>query len=581
MDRTRIFFFGIIGLTLLLVAGVFGVQLYNRVSDRLLNNDTGEIAVVEVPKGAVEVLLASSNTKKVWLDSVAAQFNSETHTLENGASVFVRVEHVTSGGSMNAILDGTLQPAAWSPGDGSWAAQANTTWEVRTNKPLASDACRPTIYAPLGFAMWRPMAEAMGWPDTPIGWDTITDLAANPDGWAVYDRPEWGQFTFGHTHPAYANSGLLSMTAFVYGVSGKGIDLTAADVYGDDVRTAMAALEQNTAKYGKQAPALLELMAKEGAGYLHAAAVPEAEVLRFNVERADELDFPLAFIFPKDGTIWADHPYCVLDNAEWVDENQAEGAALFLDYLRADAQQSMAIDSYLRPLDSGIALHAPISLANGTDPKVNPEVIPALPSPDAALSEAIVDQFLLTKRKAVVVVVLDVSGSMEGEKIKTAREATAAFMKRLHTDDEVAFVIFADEVVTISELQRVGDVVEVLADRVSRMPADGSTALYSAVCEAVKMVEAEKAVDEMSRLYGIILLSDGEDTVGVPSQGEMFATCLPTNAEVDGVKIFPIAFGKDSDTDVLGRIASVTGGRLYSAEPQTISKVYESISAEQ
>jgi hypothetical protein len=69
--------------------------------------------------------------------------------------------------------------------------------------------------------------------------------------------------------------------------------------------------------------------------------------------------------------------------------------------------------------------------------------------------------------------------------------------------------------------------------------------------------------------------------MGEPTENQMFVSCLPANAEADGVKIFPIAFGEDAAEDVLGRIATVTGGRMYSADPASISNAYLSISAEQ
>jgi hypothetical protein len=104
------------------------------------------------------------------------------------------------------------------------------------------------------------------------------------------------------------------------------------------------------------------------------------------------------------------------------------------------------------------------------------------------------------------------------------------------------------------------------------------------VCQATdvaaELKEQDVAAGE-SRLYGVVLLSDGEDTVGEPTENQMFVTCLPTNAEVDGVKIFPIAFGQDAAEEVLARIASVTGGRMYKADPASISNAYLSISAEQ
>ncbi|MFO7682770.1 MAG: VWA domain-containing protein [Chloroflexota bacterium] len=581
MDRTRVIFITIIAAALVLACGIFSVQF---LSQQLAgdNSTPDQAEATALPRNSVLVTLASSNTKENWLDQVVAQFNSENHTTADGSAIIVEVSHVTSGGSMNSILDGRSQPTAWSPGDQSWVEQANDTWQLRNNKPLTSETCQPTIYAPLGFAMWQPMAETLGWPNTPIGWDTIVDLAADPEGWASYGRPEWDEFRFGHTHPAYANSGLLSMTSFVYGIAGQ--NLTAADIYSEEVQTAMRDLQGNTAKYGREAPALLELMAQEGPSYLHAAAVPEADTVRFNVERSSELAFPLAFIFPSGGTIWADHPYCILDNADWVTPEQAEAAAVFRDYLLAKPQQELAIENYLRPLDSAIAMHAPLDLANGTDPKASPQTIPALPSPTTEISSAIIDIFQLNKRKATVMLVLDVSGSMEGDKIKTAREATVEFLSRLDPNDEVGVMIFSDAPTILSAPTRTGDVAEGLNQRISGLVANGNTAMYEAVCDAVKAItvlQDEDTANGESRLYGIVLLSDGEDTVGRVTENQMFATCLPANAEADGIKIFPIAFGTEADTDVLARMASVSGGSMFTADPTSISNVYISISAEQ
>lgn len=584
MTRTRGIFIAIVGLTAVFICGVLAWQgVNNLIEDSGNGGETTEV-ITAVPEGTILVSIASSSTKRNWLDQVVQEFNAADMTTDSGAAIVAEVSHVTSGGSMNDILDGNITPAAWSPGDQSWVAQANDAWQLRANKPIASEACQPTVYAPLGFAMWRPMAEALGWPDTPIGWDTIVELAANPDGWGSVGRPEWGQFSFGHTHPAYANSGLLSMTGFVYGVADNADTLTVADIYSDDVQAAMETLEGVTSKYGTSSPALLDLMAREGTGFLHAAAVPEADVVKFNIERADELAFPLAFIFPAGGTIWADHPYCVLDNAEWVTDEQAEAATIFRDYLLADGQQELAIDNYLRPLNPSIPLHAPLSLENGTDASINTETIAALPSPNLDISNAVIDIFNINKRKATIMVVIDVSGSMEGDRIKTARTATAEFLERLDPNDEVGVLIFSDEPVMLESPARVGDIGEGLGQRIEGLAANGNTALYEAVCtatDAMLKLQQKDVDDGESRLYGIILLSDGEDTVGGVTENQMFATCLPSQAEADGIKIFPIAFGEGADQAVLDRIANVSGGRMFTAEPDSISDIYISISAEQ
>ncbi|GIK56388.1 MAG: solute-binding protein [Chloroflexi bacterium] len=587
MDRTRIIFVVIVVIALCIVGVMVGVQVIGNLVEGANTSQTDaetRAPQVDVPAGGILVTVESSNTKEAWMKQMEADFNAAGMKTSNGRPIAVQVTHGTSGGAMDAILDGTLQPVAWSPGDQSWVDQANDTWRQRTNKPLASQPCPATVYAPLGFAMWKPMAETLGWPNEPIGWDTIVALAEDPNGWASYSRPEWGQFRFGHTHPAYANSGLLAMTSFVYGVTGKTDTLTAADVYAPEVEEAMRALEQVTSKYGRQAPAILDAMARQGPSYLHAAAVPEAEVVRFNIERGDELAFPLIFIFPAGGAIWADQPYCVLDNADWVDAEEAEAATIFRDFILARAQQEKAIDNFLRPLDPSIPLRAPLTMANGTDPNVTPRTVALLPSPNAAVSNAVIDLFNITKRKATILLVLDVSGSMQGDRINTARAATVEFLNRLDANDEVGLIVFSNDVTMLAEPARVGDVVEGLSQRVNGLIADGNTALYGAVCEAVAQMETLRAEDLAageSRLYGIILLSDGEDTVGRPTENQMFATCLPANAEADGVRIYPIAFGNAADVPVLERVANVTGGRMFTAAPTSISNVYLSISAEQ
>ena len=485
---------------------------------------------------------------------------------------------------MNDILDGESKPVAWSPGDQSWATLINETWRQRENHPLSSQACQPTVYAPIGFAMWRPMAEALGWPDTPIGWHTIVDLAADPDGWSTYGHPEWGQFRFGHPHPAYSNTGLLSMTSFVYGIVDADGPLTGDQVYQTEVEEAMRSLEQNTAKYGRGSTPLFDLMVEQGPSYVHAIAASEETTLRYNINNRDELRFPLAFIFPAGGTIWADHPYCILDNADWVSDAQAEAAAIFGDYLLAPGRQALAVDNRLRPTDSSIPLRAPLNLDNGTDSRVDVSNATRLASPNAVVSAAVIDLFMITKRKATVIMVLDVSGSMVGKKIKTATASTAEFLARLDPDDEVAVLTFSDNVVTLSEPDTVRNVVEGLSRQVRVLTADGNTSLYAAVCRAAALAGELQAEDEAlgeSRLYGIVLLSDGEDTTGRPTETQMFTTCLPATAEADGFKIFPIAFGDAANDSLLSRLALATGGRLFAADPDSIRNVYLSISAEQ
>ena len=503
----------------------------------------------------------------------------------SGQRIEIEISPALSGESMEKILDGALQPVAWSPGEQVWAEQLAEGWQKKTTKPIMSSACTPTILTPAGFAIWRPMAEALGWPDKKIGWDTIIDLANNPQGWGSLGHPEWGRLTLGHAHPQYSNAGLLFLSSVVYGILGKTSGITPADVYGPTVEQGLRTLGQNTAKYGMISTDLLNQMATSGPGFLHVVSAFEEGTVRFNIERKDDLRWPLAFVFPKDGTFWSDQPYCILDGANWVSPEQAEAARLFRDYLRAPEQQTAATEFFLRPLDTSLPLGSQLTVANGTDPTASPQTTPALEAPDAAASKAIIDQFLATKRKTTVLLVLDVSGSMnQDSRIRTATEATKAFLERLDGRDRVGLIVFSSNVVTLSPIKPVSEVAETLAAKVVSLTADGGTSLYDAVCLAHEALAAERkrdaAADE-ARLYGMVVLSDGKDQGSSITQNAMLQTCLPQDVEIEGTRIFSIAFGGESDTEVLREISRVSGGTMFEATPHSIDSAYLKISAEQ
>jgi Ca-activated chloride channel family protein len=532
----------------------------------------------------VEVMIASSVTKQKWLEAAAAAFEAEGAKTSDGTPIRIKIKGVLSGESMLQILDGKLQPAVWSPGENTWIEQFRDRWQTKSGPPAMSEPCQPTVFTPMGIAMWRPMAEALGWPVKKIGWKTLIDLAVDKNGWASFGHPEWGRFKLGHANPQYSSAGLLFFSSAIYAITGKTQGLNSEEIYGSAVESALRALAQNTTRYGMISTDLLNQMARNGPQFLHAASAFEEGVVRVNVERSKDLRWPLVFVFPADGTFWGDHPYCILDGAPWVNKEQGEAAKAFRDFLTSKQGQSLAVASYLRPLDQSITVDSTLSLANGTDPAARIQTVLPLEFPDAKASAAIIDQFLVTKRKATVLLVLDVSGSMNGQSIRAATEATDAFLKRLYPQDRVGLIAFNEQVTTVSDIELVSVVSESLSQRVLNLTAGGGTNLYGSVCAAETMIDEARRKDQSagdSRLYGIVVLSDGADTSGIISENRMFDTCLPSGPEVEGAKVFTIAFGEGANIDVLSRMAQVTGGGVFKADADSVDAAYLKISAEQ
>ncbi len=169
--------------------------------------------------------------------------------------------------------------------------------------------------------------------------------------------------------------------------------------------------------------------------------------------------------------------------------------------------------------------------------------MPPFEVPRAETAAAIIDQFLTTKRKARALLVLDVSGSMNGEPIRAATEATAAFLKRLDPRDDVGLMIFSDKITLVSDLKPASMVTEELSRRVLQLVAGGCTNLNAAICHAVEMMNAKSAGDVATagRLNGIVCCPMGPIRSPSHTDTRMFQTCIPRRAKPAAPRSSPSA----------------------------------------
>jgi Ca-activated chloride channel family protein len=579
MKVARTVFVAFLLVAIVVLAVVLVVQLNKARQD---NGPTTAVAATAPPEGSIVVEVHSSNTKQDWMEQVATAFNAAGYTVD-GKPIVVTLKHVGSGTSMTDILDGKDKPVVWSPGSAPWVTQINQTWRDRTGQNLISGDCPATLHLPLAIAMWQPMAEALGWPDKPIGWNDLATLSTDPAGWAAYGHPEWGEFKFGHPHPEHSNSGLLSLIAETYATSGQTDGLTVDIVKSPAVMEGVGAIEQHVFHYGKTDTDLLLRMTQRGPEYLHAVTSYEANVIKWNRDHASELRFPLVAVYPSDGTFWVGNPYCILDNADWVSDEQERAAAIFRDYVLAPEQQALAMDFGLRPADPSVPLRAPIDLDNGAVPSITSDQAPDLSYPSDEVIGHILEMWHQVKKKATVILLLDTSGSMQGDKIKGAVEGAVTFIDQMYPADEVYVVTFSSEVTELPIVGTVGEVGERLRTSLRSLYAEGNTALYEAVIYSVDRLEELKTEDEQSgerRMYGLVLLSDGKnERDGGPSYQDMLSR-LPSGTEAGGVKIYTIAYGDDADLNVLATLANRTNGKQFSGDVEDIKAVYFLISSE-
>ncbi len=224
-----------------------------------------------VPGERVTVSIVYGSEKQAWVDPLIKQFNDARNKTSDGKTIVVEGTALGSIESVRGIIDGTLQPTVWSPASSIYIPVANAEWKKSHADDLVIGTPKDLVLSPVVIAMWRPMAQALGWPDKALGWQDIAALATSPDGWTSYGHPEWGQFKFGHTHPAYSNSGIVSIIAETYAGLGKQRDLTQSDLQSPELIDFMSQVESSVIHYGTSTGFFGDRMFQRGPSYLSAS----------------------------------------------------------------------------------------------------------------------------------------------------------------------------------------------------------------------------------------------------------------------------------------------------------------------
>jgi Ca-activated chloride channel family protein len=147
--------------------------------------------------------------------------------------------------------------------------------------------------------------------------------------------------------------------------------------------------------------------------------------------------------------------------------------------------------------------------------------------------------------------VLDKSGSMQGQKIQNLRDAAKLVVDRLGPQDTISIVAFSDRKYRIAESQPVSDKAE-LKKRINRIRDGGGTAISGGMSQGLAELDKAVSPDRVSRM---LLLTDGQ-TFGDEKQCKK----LGKQAGDKGIVVNALGLGDDWNEDLLDDIAEASGG---------------------
>lgn len=156
-------------------------------------------------------------------------------------------------------------------------------------------------------------------------------------------------------------------------------------------------------------------------------------------------------------------------------------------------------------------------------------------------------------RPVAMALVLDVSGSMSGEKIQQARQSVVEMIDRMRDNDQIALITYSDSARVVQPLARVGDVRASLHTRVPTIEIEGGTNIPAGLVAGTQALS--EAPPTLTRR--IVLLSDGRDGSG--RDLEALAGDVRQRAE-QGVTLSSLGVGADYDEHYMARLADAGRG---------------------
>ncbi len=423
----------------------------------------------------------------------------------------------------SGTLDGVERIRNGEAFDAAWFSHAKYLKLEAKEKVQAEERI---MLSPVVLGVKRSVVQKLGWAGKNITWGDIAKAS------------ESGQLRYAMTNPTTSNSGFTALMGVHAAFAGKN----------ETLKKFFAGQRLTAGSSGWLAEAFVRDQAN-----LDGMINYESVLLSIQAKLSE----PLVLLYPKEGIVTADYPLVLLDNSK------RELYQKVVDYLRSDKIQKQIMDSTLRrPAVTSVPPSSAFPNA----------LLVELPFPASSAEVAsILTQFLSEQRRpAHSVFVLDVSASMEGERIavlKTAMKRLAgadsslgAQYTKFQNREKVTIITFSKNVSAPQTLTITGDTTrQEIQTRVDALQLDGGTAIYDALGTAYDFLEKTVPL-EPDRAFSVVLMTDGENNAG--DDYNAFEARFAALKAAKPIKLFPILFG-EGNTDEMNNLATLTGGRMF------------------
>jgi Ca-activated chloride channel homolog len=524
-----------------------------------------------------------------FCDRAATQFNQQQPKLDNGKAFYLKCESMGSGDIVTNVvsLAKQLQTGGIAAEDSQFPVLISLDGDIyqsqlvdRVNKIFSGQNYIPSgtdspLLANSPMVFMAASDVASGLRKVPDLYQSLVKAKNHRD---LDSNSPLLPINFVQTAPTRSNSGLQTLVSQFVSVSGKRPEeLTVADIrtFQPQIRD----IQGKVTRYGTSTTSLAVDMVKNGSFWASIASVYESSVIAANSNNSSNGAGGATryeAIYPKE--TFTSNMRAILPDAPWVNADEKAAASKIIEYLRSNSTQTIATELGLRPGVPGVALGEKFSSQFGVDPNAKYD---SLRPPTTEVVDAMLTSWQeFAKKPSQVVIIVDSSGSMSGNKLPSVQNTLRAYIESLGVKEKIALIDFDTEIRTPVVVDGTAAGKNRGMEFINSLRVDGGTRLYDAALVGRNWL-AENLLP--NGINAAIVLTDGEDSGSQVSLETLNLELQKSGFASDKrIAFFTIGYGKEGEFNpqVLQQIAQNNGGYYRKGDPESIGKIMTDLQTE-
>ncbi|MBU7581896.1 MAG: VWA domain-containing protein [Nostoc sp. TH1S01] len=469
-----------------------------------------------------------SNGKKQderWLVDVAEAFNAKKFTTSSGQIIQVGIRNVPSGIATRLLAANSFRPAGFTPTNELWL-------KILAHQGVATSIVTPRLVPNVaGFV---------------VDGKTYQELAQNGDVSfeKLLDAILSGKLTVGYPNPYTSSTSLNLLYTLFWRSAGHhqdGKPLTVSELQSPQVNSIFDTFQKQVLITAVSTVDLKEIFIRDRQKL--PAFLSDYQIYQAikKLPGFEDVAF-VPFGIPHDSP---------LVSFSWNNATQNESLQQFSKF-------ALSVQMQQRANELGF------DTANTVKNNFSP------PTPSGEILQAA--QAYWKKRKdggriVNLMMVIDTSGSMEGDRLKAVKNSLAIAAQSINPGNYVGLISFSDRPTKILPLAPFDETQhKKLLAAADSLFADSGTAMYDGMLVGLSELMERKKANPNERFY-LLLLTDGEVNTGFKLDE------IKDVLKYSGVRFYPIAYGEVNQNE-LQQIANLRETTVKSSDPQKLQTLF-------